>query len=73
MALHKRAGQEYIQKLFLFVTKINEIHEIQSQCPLILLSPLFQPPDQDQQNGKQTLSVTATFELGKGVLIKRNK
>ena len=32
----------------------------QNQCPLILLPPVFQRPGQDQQNGKQRLSLTTS-------------
>ena len=51
--------------------KSMKFAEFQVYVPYSVV-PSFSTP-QDQQNGKQTLSVTTTFELGKGVLIKRNK
>ena len=35
----------------------------QNQCPLILLSPLFQPPGQDQQNGKHCHLLHQSFRI----------
>ena len=50
----KKGEREALLQIFLNSGVCNRCPNPQNKCSFILLTSLFQPLDQDQQNGKQT-------------------